>query len=330
MTRKLASKIDLRVSISPPYRAHWQVWHTPHAGSAFKQQKLPAWQPILTAGTVLPTFFLIGIAFIPIGFGLLLSSNQVKEKIINYTDCISEQYRPKKCSQVISEDIMKQCNCLINFTLDEPFERDVYIYYGLTNFYQNHRRYVRSRDDKQLLGRLTSNPSGDCYPYADVEEGGVRKVIVPCGAIANSMFNDSFTLSFMDKKRGAQAGRGTFSIIKLTYTGIAWATDKSSKFRNPPEMSIFEKYAHPPNWRRPITQLDPTNPDNNGLNNEALMVWMRTAALPSFRKLYARINHTVRDDYTSSLPKGLYQVNIAYNYPGECFIFTWLVPRLWV
>lgn len=46
-------------------------------GSAFKQQKLPAWQPILTAGTVLPTFFLIGIAFIPIGFGLLMSSNQV-------------------------------------------------------------------------------------------------------------------------------------------------------------------------------------------------------------------------------------------------------------
>jgi len=25
--------------------------------SAFKQQRLPAWQPILTAGTVLPTFF---------------------------------------------------------------------------------------------------------------------------------------------------------------------------------------------------------------------------------------------------------------------------------
>ncbi len=28
--------------------------------SKFKQQALPAWQPILTAGTVLPTFFVIG------------------------------------------------------------------------------------------------------------------------------------------------------------------------------------------------------------------------------------------------------------------------------
>jgi hypothetical protein len=30
------------------------------ADSDFKQQRLPAWHPILTAGTVLPTFFVIG------------------------------------------------------------------------------------------------------------------------------------------------------------------------------------------------------------------------------------------------------------------------------
>lgn len=27
------------------------------------------------------------------------------------------------------------------------------MYYGLQNFYQNHRRYVMSRSDAQLLGR---------------------------------------------------------------------------------------------------------------------------------------------------------------------------------
>lgn len=46
--------------------------------SAFKQQRLPAWQPILTAGTVLPTFFVIGIAFIPVGIGLLYFSDEVR------------------------------------------------------------------------------------------------------------------------------------------------------------------------------------------------------------------------------------------------------------
>jgi len=28
----------------------------------------------------------------------------------------------------------------------------VYVYYQLDNFYQNHRRYVKSRDYKQLMG----------------------------------------------------------------------------------------------------------------------------------------------------------------------------------
>lgn len=39
--------------------------------------RLPSWQPVLTAGTVLPTFFVIGIAFIPVGIALLYFSNNV-------------------------------------------------------------------------------------------------------------------------------------------------------------------------------------------------------------------------------------------------------------
>ena len=48
------------------------------ADTKFKQQKLPAWQPILTANTVLPAFFAIGIAFIPLGVALLVTSNNVR------------------------------------------------------------------------------------------------------------------------------------------------------------------------------------------------------------------------------------------------------------
>ena len=46
-----------------------------------KQQQLPAWQPALTAGTVLPTFFIVGVAFIPIGVGLLHLSSQVSRLV---------------------------------------------------------------------------------------------------------------------------------------------------------------------------------------------------------------------------------------------------------
>ena len=67
----------------------------------------------------------------------------------------------------------------------------VYMYYGLTNFYQNHRRYVKSRDDNQLLGKL--NPkyvSYDCMPYDYTTNE--KKPIAPCGAIANSLFSGKY------------------------------------------------------------------------------------------------------------------------------------------
>lgn len=67
----------------------------------------------------------------------------------------------------------------------------VYMYYGLSNFYQNHRRYVKSRDDNQLLGRLGA-PAYDCMPFNEILNGSVREPIAPCGAIANSLFSGEY------------------------------------------------------------------------------------------------------------------------------------------
>lgn len=114
------------------------------------------------------------------------------------------------------------CKCRIEFDLKQDFEGDVYMYYELTNFYQNHRRYVKSRDDDQLLGRFgapDAEPPSDCKPF-DRRPGG--KNIVPCGAIANSLFNDSLVLR--------SQSHGT---IQVERTGIAWPSDKEIKFRNP-------------------------------------------------------------------------------------------------
>ena len=116
----------------------------------FSQQQLPAWQPILTPGTVLPTFFVIGIAFLAIGVGLLYFSNDVKEKVIEYTDCTNSA--DQMCHDVINKTEDASCECKVQFSLEEDWPKDVYMYYALTNFYQNHRRYVKSRDTKQLRG----------------------------------------------------------------------------------------------------------------------------------------------------------------------------------
>ncbi|XP_016340927.1 cell cycle control protein 50A-like [Sinocyclocheilus anshuiensis] len=241
--------------------------------TAFKQQRLPAWQPILTAGTVLPAFFMIGLIFIPIGIGLLVTSNNIKE-----------------------------------------FESNVFMYYGLSNFYQNHRRYVKSRDDSQLNGDKSSllNPSKECEPYRTSD----KKPIAPCGAIANSLFNDTLEL-FYNHPNGSRI------TIHLVKTGIAWWTDKHVKFRNPAGNNnnlsiVFQDTSKPVNWHKPVYELDPSDPENNGFINEDFIVWMRTAALPTFRKLY-RVIQKKKDNMTPTLPPGNYSLEVTYNYPVRSF-----------
>ncbi|XP_044532046.1 cell cycle control protein 50A isoform X2 [Gracilinanus agilis] len=236
--------------------------------TAFKQQRLPAWQPILTAGTVLPAFFVVGLIFIPIGIGVFVTSNNIRE-----------------------------------------FEGHVFMYYGLSNFYQNHRRYVKSRDDSQLNGDITAlrNPSKECEPYRRDED----IPIAPCGAIANSMFNDTLELFQMN---------GTTPIpIALHKKGIAWWTDKNVKFRNPPGENLTETFAgtaKPRNWPKPVYMLD-KDEENNGFINEDFIVWMRTAALPTFRKLYRLIER--KNGLHPTLPVGQYLLKITYNYPVHTF-----------
>ena len=291
--------------------------------SKFKQQQLPAWQPILTAGTVLPTFFVIGIAFIPIGIGLFFFSSQVKEVVVDYTDCTNSE--GQKCS----EQLPKPCSCVLTIREedigDSDWEGPVYMYYGLTNFYQNHRRYVKSRDDKQLYGDIGRTPNQDCDPFR--QDNTTGKYYAPCGAIANSLFNDSIVLTFKNKNDPAGAA---FAQVPLNRTGIAWESDKKYKFQNPVAdgsvsslQEAFKDMAKPMDWQKNIWELDTEDPNNNGFLNEDLIVWMRTAALPNFRKLYRRIIHAKGTDFELGLPSDkIYQLQIAYNYPVTKFSGT--------
>ncbi|XP_067900757.1 cell cycle control protein 50A-like isoform X2 [Heterodontus francisci] len=240
--------------------------------TAFKQQRLPAWQPILTAGTVLPAFFIIGLIFIPIGIGLFVTSNNIKEFEIDYTG--TEPHSPcNNCS--LNALWNTTCTCDVHFQLEQPFE----------------------------------DPSKECEPYRTSD--GLP--IAPCGAIANSLFNDTLVLYYMDN--------GTRSEIPLIKKGIAWWTDKNVKFRNPTGdsnlSSIFKGTAKPVNWPKPVYELDPTDKDNNGFINEDFIVWMRTAALPTFRKLYRLIE--TKDSLTPTLQQGSYILQVTYNYPVRSF-----------
>ena len=135
----------------------------------------------------------------------------MKEFVYDYTNCISDSKSDagQTCAEILQKNIMADCNCTFPVNLTENFtvskasklklflilmeysiQGDVYIYYGLSNFYQNHRRYVKSRDDHQLLGSLDSQ-STECEPFLSDPE--TKQTVVPCGAIANSLFNGNNT-----------------------------------------------------------------------------------------------------------------------------------------
>ncbi|XP_055990072.1 cell cycle control protein 50B [Sorex fumeus] len=278
--------------------------------TALKQQRLPAWQPLLSASIALPLFFCAGLAFIGLGLGLYYSSNAIKELGYDYTG----YPEPGNCSLcAVAGTPPPGCSCAWYFSLPELFQGPIYLYYELTNFYQNNRRYGVSRDNAQLSGLVYAlrQPANECAPYQYSASG---LPIAPCGAIANSLFNDSFSL-WHQREPG-----GSYVEVPLDRTGIAWWTDLHVKFHNPPLVNgslalAFKGTAPPPNWHQPVYNLS-SNPNNTGFINQDFVVWMRTAALPTFRKLYARIR---QGNYSTGLPRGNYRVNIAYNYPVRSF-----------
>ena len=163
--------------------------------SKFKQQKLPGWRPVPTIASTTIIFICFGIIFILLGTLILIFSNQIIE--------IQKQY-----------DNIPQCKdskiCNITIEIEEDMDKTIMIYYQLNGFYQNHRRYVKSKSDTQLNGKTMTleemKKSQDCDPVITNEEMGFTKgaksisgtelnmqeLAVPCGLIAKSFFNDVF------------------------------------------------------------------------------------------------------------------------------------------
>lgn len=79
--------------------------------------------------------------------------------------------------------------CHIDFSVPETMAGPVFMYYRLTNFYQNHRQYIKNFDADQLGGAIVNSVTlnTNCGPI-DVNSDS-NLVVYPCGLIANSMFN---------------------------------------------------------------------------------------------------------------------------------------------
>ena len=236
--------------------------------SRFKQQNLPAWRPVPTILSIVIVFLAFGVLFIILGIVLLVYSNKVKSAKIDYTDCALGQ------------------NCNKHITLEEDIDSPVFVYYQLDGFYQNSRRYVKSKETDQLTGDdITAHKN--CEPAEKNSEMGFasdqlaldgsttldpNSTAVPCGLMAKTFFNDTFKFNINN------------NLLPVDETNIAFAKDKK----------LFKK-----------------NPDKSkqwtDMTDEHFLVWMRPSGLPNPKKLWGRINQ--------DLKKGdIIDITISNNY----------------
>lgn len=294
--------------------------------NAFRQQRLKAYNPVLTAKTIIPLLVAIAIVFAPLGAAMWYASHKIQDVTIDYSQCenlasedhwleIPSQYytynmKTKDHNILVpqwkldtnsSQQFEDERNvCRLQFQIPNDLRPPIYLFYRLHNFYPNHRRYAKSFSEEQIEGDRASvsiikNTVGqNCEPLSTDENG---KIIYPCGLIANSMFNDTFI--------GLDGVNGTSDDYSMTDQGIAWESDKN-RFKK-------TKYHHseivpPPNWYKwyPNGYNSTNVPDISTWYQ--FQNWMRTSALPTFNKLALR-----NDDDT--LKKGVYEMAIGLHFP---------------
>ena len=159
--------------------------------SNFKQQKIASWRPEPTTKSTTLTFIISGFIFLILGIVRYLYSNKVQELEIDYTNC--EQ----------------KLACTVNFNLSTNFQPPIFVFYRVGNFYQNYRKYVRSKSPQQLNGQIISDAQlkMDCAPIITMNDlriyQGAKTTLdgtilsknapaSPCGLMAATVFNGKF------------------------------------------------------------------------------------------------------------------------------------------
>jgi hypothetical protein len=213
----------------------------------------------------------------------------------------------------------------------------VYLYYKLHNFYQNHRKYVKSFDTDQLLGRTITPSQADksCKPlgkannvtFLDGTTSSEDAIYYPCGLIANSLFSDDISnltchQSDYEFSGGLKCSPSSESkiIYEFSANGIAWPSDKDKY--DPPNWSqlsdqeIKRTYVPPQKWMSSWPEQFGYGYNKTNIPNlktwERFQVWMRVAGtlprltlgLYTFRKLYGKNKQNL-------LPAGVWEISVV-------------------
>lgn len=289
--------------------------------TAFRQQRLKSWQPVFNSLAIRLLMLVVGLIFVGIGIGLVFGHKSIKTIEIQYGNCSqageqlvdipSKYVHGKGLDRNSAQWKYQDGECTMQF--ESKMKGKVNLYYKLTNFYQNHRKYVDSFDWNQLKGQAVAlgDLNSKCGNLKDID----GKVIYPCGLIANSMFND------------------TFSSPNTSWdeSGIAWSSDV--KVYKPSEYSV-DDVVPPPNWEERYPDGYTEESLKAVSSDEHLMVWMKTAALPKFVKLWARTSNfegqvslVAQDNFPADSYGGTKAILLSKSPPaGAGVLMYWGLP----
>lgn len=237
-------------------------------------------------------------ALVPAGLGLIIVTTDIVRQELRYDNLEGCDLTRNPAGTI----------CLVKMVIDQDMQAPLHFHYRLNSFYQNHRSYVISRDEKQLRG--ADDPEKElpnCEPLSEWEDdmqapfftptfihanstknntnmsnnatnvsSGVSKLkkLFPCGLIAQSWFNDMFGACYTSQNE-------TFCdpLEKENWNkqNIVYEWDKKYKFlereprSNETRRNYFLGYQMP------------------SLQDEDFIGWMRVAPKDSFSKFYRNI-----------------------------------------
>lgn len=113
--------------------------------TALRQQRIAAWYPYLDPWWVVGTLFILAAIFTPVGFKIQSMSNEIVEVRVEY-----DRYDDANPLCGIGTTPNANINCTLQFDIPADMEPPILVHYELSNFYQNHRNYVKSRDSYQV------------------------------------------------------------------------------------------------------------------------------------------------------------------------------------
>jgi len=181
--------------------------------------------------------------------------------------------------------------CTVVINLEEDMPAPIYFNYELVNFYQSHRVYLNSKSDDQLKGSVLNTQN--CNPLKNLD----GLAIYPCGLLPQSIFTDRF---FIDVEReGITTSLCPAESCPKVEADISWENywdmwnasgtwERTGTWGGLADTKFKVPNDFPPGgYTRRSPFLDELNKTNFLLplpDNSDLMVWLRTAVQPTFKK----------------------------------------------